>query len=63
MGQNLKIIIDASSTHGWHKFTSSNDLIFGIDEFGESGKAKDLYNYFGITMEFFLKKILKKIKR
>jgi len=60
LGNHPKVIIEASSTQGWHKFLDNNDIIFGIDEFGESGKAEQLFNHFGITKEKILKKILKK---
>ena len=47
LGYNPRIIIEASSSFGWHKYTRDNDLIFSIDQFGESGKGEDLYNHFG----------------
>ena len=60
LGTKPRVIIEASSTHGWHKFLNKNDLIFGIDEFGESGKANHLFDHFGITQERISKKIIEK---
>ena len=54
----FKVVIEAASSHGWHKFLSSNDLVFGIDEFGESGKGNDLYEHFSLTKEIIYKKII-----
>ena len=60
LGSKPRVIIEASSTHGWHKFLDKNDLIFGIDEFGESGKANHLFDHFGLTQERISKKIIEK---
>ncbi len=60
LGKKPRVIIEASSTHGWHKFLNKNDMIFGINEFGESGKAEHLFNHFGITKEKIFNKITKR---
>ncbi len=60
LGKKTRVIIEASSTHGWHKFLNKNDMIFGINEFGESGKAEHLFNHFGITKEKIFNKITKR---
>ena len=62
LGNQTRVIIEASSTQSWYKFARENDLIFGIDKFGESGKAEDLFDYFGLTTEKVVNKILAKIK-
>ena len=58
LGTRFKVVIEAASSHGWHKFLSSNDLVFGIDEFGESGKGNDLYEHFSLTKEIIYNKII-----
>jgi len=62
LGNQTRVIIEASSTQSWYKFVRENDLIFGIDEFGESGKADDLFDYFGLTTKKVVNKIMTKIK-
>ena len=62
LGNKTRIIIEASSTQSWYKFKRENDFIFGIDKFGESGKSIDLFNYFGLTAEKIVNKIMKKAK-
>ena len=62
LGNKTRVMIEASSTQSWYKFARENDLIFGIDKFGESGKAEDLFDYFGLTTEKIVNKIMKKIK-
>lgn len=54
------ISIEASSSFGWHKYT--NSLNFSIDSFGLSGKANDLFDYFGLTKEKISSKISKELK-
>ncbi len=60
LGNNPRVVIEASSSQGWYKFINSNDIIFSIDEFGESGKAEHLFNHFGFTKEKISNKIIKK---
>ena len=60
LGNNPRVVIEASSTHGWHKFLNENDIVFGINGFGESGKAEELFDYFGITKEKISQRIINK---
>ena len=50
-----RVAIEAGVSDYWHKyvgaFDSSKAKIIGIDRFGESAPAKDLYAFFGITAE------------
>ena len=62
LGNKTRVIIEASSTQSWYKYTRDNDLIFGIDTFGESGKADDLFDFFGLTTEKLINRILEKAK-
>ena len=62
LGNQTRVIMEASSSQSWYKFVRENDLIFGIDKFGESGKAEDLFDYFGLTTEKVVNKIMAKIK-
>ena len=54
-------VIEAGSTMYWNKFTSTEN-IFGIDDFGASAPAKDVYNKFGLTPKKILSTIRKRIK-
>ena len=58
LGKNPRVIIEAASSFGWHKYLRDSDSIFSIDKFGESGKAIDLFNYFGLNPLEISKKIL-----
>ncbi|MCC2625079.1 MAG: tkt [Burkholderiales bacterium] len=55
---NAKIIaIEAGVTDIWHKYVGINGLVIGLDRFGESAPAKDLFNHFGFTPEKILERI------
>ena len=45
---NLVVSIEASETDYWKKYTGTNGLNFGIDDFGKSAPYKEIYNHFGI---------------
>ncbi|HYD61140.1 MAG TPA: transketolase [Noviherbaspirillum sp.] len=46
-----KIAIEAGVTDGWHKYVAGNGRVIGIDSFGESAPAAELYKHFGLTAE------------
>jgi transketolase len=47
--QILRVSIEAGTTIGWERYTGLHGLRIGIDRFGASAPAEDLYDYFGIT--------------
>ncbi|MDC3122798.1 transketolase [Alphaproteobacteria bacterium] len=55
-------VIEAGSSMYWNKYTQSEN-IFGIDEFGASAPAKDVFNKFGLTPKNISSKIMKRIKK
>jgi transketolase len=44
-----RIAIEAGSTGLWWKHVGSGGRVLGIDTFGASGKAADLFEHFGLT--------------
>ncbi|TBV81820.1 MAG: transketolase [Desulfobulbaceae bacterium] len=50
-----RIAIEAGSTAGWHKYVGSKGKIIGLDRFGESAPADELFKLFGFTVENVLK--------
>jgi transketolase len=53
-----RVIIEAGSTGFWYKYAGLDGKIIGIDRFGESAPANDLFNYFGFTVENVVKTVL-----
>ena len=45
----LKVSIEAASTFGWQKYVGDKGLMLGIDRFGASAPAEELYDFFGLT--------------
>ena len=58
----LVISIEASETGYWKKYTGSKGLNFGIDDFGASAPAKDVFHKFGLTPKKISSSIRKRIK-
>jgi transketolase len=46
-----RVAIEAGATALWWKYVGSSGRVLGIDRFGASGKAADLYKQFGLTPE------------
>jgi len=59
--QLLRVSIEAGVTLGWDRYTMTNGLRIGLDRFGASAPAEDLYAKFGITAEAIVPQIKAKI--
>jgi transketolase len=50
-----RVAVEAGVTDGWRKYTGAVDggtgAVIGIDRFGESAPAGELFKYFGFTVE------------
>tara|TARA_B100000902_G_scaffold248454_1_gene235131 strand:+ start:1588 stop:3531 length:1944 start_codon:yes stop_codon:yes gene_type:complete len=57
----LIVSIEASETDYWKKFTGTNGLSFGINNFGKSAPYKEIYNHFELNLESIIKKIKTKL--
>ena len=60
----LRVSIEAGSTLGWERYTAASrngGLTIGLDRFGASAPAKDLFARFGFTPEAIVPKILEKL--
>lgn len=51
--------VEVLSTSGWSKYAHEQ---FGIDRFGASGKATDIYKFFEFTAEGVAKRALKTVE-
>jgi transketolase len=57
----LKVGIEAGIYQGWHRYVGDDGIFIGVNSFGASGKAEDLYPYFGITAENACDLIIKEL--
>ena len=62
LGNVLKVGIEAGSEMGWHKYIGSEGIFVGINTFGASAPAHELFKYFGFNPDEIKEKILKKLK-
>ena len=46
-----RVAIEATSTNYWYRFVGLDGAVIGIDRFGASAPAADIYTYLGITAE------------
>ncbi|WP_375290026.1 transketolase [Qipengyuania sp.] len=59
--QILRVSIEAGTTFGWDRYTMTNGLRIGIDRFGASAPAGDLFEKFGFTVEAIIPQIMNNI--
>uniref|UniRef100_UPI00286D9BDB transketolase-like TK C-terminal-containing protein n=1 Tax=Sphingomonas sp. TaxID=28214 RepID=UPI00286D9BDB len=57
----LRVSIEAGTTFGWERYTGLHGLRIGIDRFGASAPAADLYEHFGLTSEAITPSILERL--
>ena len=48
---SARVAIEAGSTGLWYKYVGLQGAVIGLDRFGESAPAKELFEFFGITAE------------
>ena len=56
----LRVSIEAGVTLGWHKYVGDG-LTIGLDRFGASAPAGDLFTHFGFTAEAIVPQILARL--
>lgn len=62
LGSAPRIAIEAASKYGWEKYVGLTGDIIGMDGFGASGPAEELYPHFGITVEEIIDSVKNSIK-
>jgi transketolase len=59
--QILRVSIEAGTTFGWERLTMAKGLRFGLDGFGASAPAGDLYDHFGLTVDKIVPQVLERL--
>ncbi|KPK48336.1 MAG: transketolase [Thiotrichales bacterium SG8_50] len=52
-----RVVVEAGVTDGWYKYAGLNGKIIGINRFGESAPAGELFKEFGFTVENVVKAV------
>jgi transketolase len=56
--ETLRVSIEAGTTLGWERYIGPRGLAIGLDRFGASAPAEDLFKRFGFTAEAIVPRIL-----
>jgi transketolase len=59
----LRVSIEAGTTFGWERYTGLHGLRIGIDRFGASAPAGDLYEYFGLTPDAVARRVTEQLQK
>ncbi|WP_209347469.1 transketolase [Pontixanthobacter sp. CEM42] len=57
----LKVSIEAGTSFGWERYTGTDGINIGIDRFGASAPASDLFKKFGFTADAIVPQIVNKL--
>ena len=63
LGLAPRIAVEAAAKFGWEKYVGLDGDIIGMDGFGASGPADQLYEHFGITKEELIDAVKNTIKK
>ena len=47
-----RLAVEAGATQSWWRYVGSEGVVLGIDRFGASGKAADLFEHFGLSTSY-----------
>jgi len=59
----LRVSIEAGTTFGWERYTGLDGVRVGLDHFGASAPAEELFAEFGFSVEAIVPKILAKLDK
>ena len=57
----LKVSIEAGTTLGWERYVGNDGITIGLDRFGASAPAEQLFEKFGFTADAIVPKIMNKL--
>jgi transketolase len=58
-----RLVVEAGSTMGWHRYAGDSGAVIGIDRFGASAPATVLFEKFGFTVENVAKRALELVEK
>ena len=59
LGNAPRIAVEAAAIYGWERYVGDNGTIIGLDDFGTSAPAGEVYAHFGITVENIINSVKK----
>jgi len=58
-----KLVVEAGTPHGWHKYAGADGEVMGIERFGASAPGSVVFEKLGITVEQVVSRAMKLVKR
>jgi transketolase len=58
----IRVAIEAGVTDTWWRYVGSQGSVIGLDQFGESAPAEELFEHFGFTTENVIKVVKNALK-
>ncbi len=58
-----KIAIEAGSSLGWAKYVGSDGIVMGVDKFGVSAPAEEVFAEYGFTVSNVITSVQKLLKK
>ena len=52
-----RVAVEAGVTDGWRKYVGLEGAVIGLDRYGESAPAADVFKHFGFTVENVVKAV------
>ncbi|HEX7966444.1 MAG TPA: transketolase [Gammaproteobacteria bacterium] len=52
-----RVAVEAGVTALWHRYVGPQGRVMGLDRYGESAPAKDVFEYFGFTVDNVVKQV------
>jgi transketolase len=52
-----RLAVEAGATQCWWQYVGTAGRVIGIDQFGASGKASDVFPHFGFTADNIVKQV------
>ncbi len=59
---SARVAVEAGASGCWWRYVGAGGRVIGIDHYGASGKASDLFREFGFTPEHVLSQILESVQ-
>ncbi len=60
LGTGLRVVVEAAIRQSWDRYLHEDDIFVGMEGFGLSAPAEELYTHFGITAENIIKQVEEK---
>jgi transketolase len=60
---SIKVAVEAAINYGWERYIGAHGIFVGMESFGESAPADELYKHFGITSERVIESVLNKLEK